>query len=367
MSDAMIVALMAGAGAAALGLGALLTALAARVAARIGFVDKPGGHKSHRAPTPYGGGSAMFVAAWALILVGVGLALALPPDWLRERFGEGARAYAGGVRDEALRVMVLFLGALILHALGLIDDRRPLGPHSKLLVIVGVSVLAATVGEVRVAEFAGEAGSLLITIAWFVVIINAMNFLDNMDGLSAGIGAICLLFFAVCGRMSGQVLVPGLGCVFLGATLGFLLFNFPPARIFMGDAGSLLLGYELAVLSTLTTYVRGAFDAPPLALAIPLIVLAVPLYDFASVMFIRISEGRNPMRGDQRHFSHRLVEHGLSRRSAVLTIYLATATTGLAATLLPGADLRVTLSVVAVVVMVLGIVAILESPPRSEA
>jgi UDP-GlcNAc:undecaprenyl-phosphate GlcNAc-1-phosphate transferase len=136
----------------------------------------------------------------------------------------------------------------------------------------------------------------------------------------------------------------------------------------MGDAGSLMIGYMLGIVSIMTTYYQsGAGGDSPYALAIPLVVLAVPLYDFASVMVIRISEGRNPMRGDQRHFSHRLVERGLSRRAAVLTIYLATATTGLAATLLPSADLRETITIGVLVAMVLWIVAILESPPRRKA
>jgi UDP-GlcNAc:undecaprenyl-phosphate/decaprenyl-phosphate GlcNAc-1-phosphate transferase len=185
-----------------------------------------------------------------------------------------------------------------------------------------------------------------------------------MDGLSSGVAAICLIFFIVCGLLAGQVLVPALGCVFLGALLGFWVFNFPPARIFMGDAGSLLIGYLLAVMAIMTTYFESGTGGPPYALAMPLVILAVPLYDFASVVLIRVAEGRNPLKGDQRHFSHRLVEHGLGKPFAVLTIYLATATTGLAATLLPGADLRRTLTVAIMVLMVLGVIAILESPPR---
>ena len=179
--------------------------------------------------------------------------------------------------------------------------------------------------------------------------------------------AIALLFFAVCGLMAGQVLVPALAAVFLGAVGGFLIFNFPPARIFMGDAGSLVLGYVIATTSVLTTYYRSAAGVPPYALAMPLVILAIPLYDFASVVVIRLLEGRNPMEGDQRHFSHRLVERGLSRRFAVLTIYLAAATTGLAATLLPGADLRRTITIGTMVLMVLAIVAILEAPLRRKA
>ncbi len=135
----------------------------------------------------------------------------------------------------------------------------------------------------------------------------------------------------------------------------------------MGDAGSLGVGYLLAVVSVMTTYYESGVGAPPYALAMPLVILAIPLYDFVTVVGIRIAEGRNPLKGDQRHFSHRLVDHGLSRRFAVMTIYLATATTGLAATLLPAANLRQTITIGVLVLMVLAIVAILESPPRREA
>jgi UDP-GlcNAc:undecaprenyl-phosphate GlcNAc-1-phosphate transferase len=255
---------------------------------------------------------------------------------------------------------------VVLHTLGLVDDRRPLRPTLKLLTIVLVGLLVATLGHVRVAEFAGRPVSVLLTVAWFVVIVNSFNFLDNMDGLAAGVAGICLAFLTVCGLMAGQVLVPALGCVFLGAVAGFLIFNFPPARIFMGDAGSLVLGYMLATVSVLTTYFKSGQGTPPYALTMPLVILAVPLYDFVSVVLIRLVEGRNPMHGDQRHFSHRLVQRGLSRRFAVLTIYLATATTGLAATLLPGADLRRTITIGVIVLMVLAIIAILEAPLRKE-
>lgn len=343
---------------------AVLTLLARRVALRIGFVDHPGGHKSHREPMPYGGGCAIFVSAWAALLTGLLLAVALPQAWIAETFGETVRAYVGGMRDRAGQLVVILVGGAVLHGLGLLDDRRPLPAGRKLLVIIAVAFFVAVVGRVRIAEFAGVGVSVALTTAWFVFIVNALNFLDNMDGLSAGVAALGLLFLAVCGLMAGQVLVPALAGVFLGAVVGFLIFNFPPARIFMGDAGSLVVGYMLATVSTLTTYYQSGRGAPPYAVAMPLVILAIPLYDFVSVVIIRLVEGRDPMRGDQRHFSHRLVERGLSRRFAVLTIYLATATTGLAATLLPGADLRQTITVGALVLMVLAIIAILEMPLR---
>ncbi len=364
MSSVLLVSLLVGAAGLVLAGSAGLTILARRVASYLNFVDQPGGHKSHSAAIPYGGGVAIFLSAWLALGVAVGVSQAVPDTWVINRLGQVAQAYLGGIRDRAWQMVVILVGGVILHVVGLLDDRRPLAAVPKLLVILAVGLLVATLGKVRVAEFAGPGVSIALTTIWFAVIVNSLNFLDNMDGLSAGVACICLFFLAVCGLMAGQVLVPGLACVFAGAVGGFLIFNFPPARIFMGDAGSLVVGYMLAVVSTLTTYYHSGHGTPAYALATPLVVLAIPLYDFASVVIIRLLEGRNPMKGDQRHFSHRLVQRGLSRRFAVLTIYLATATTGLAATLLPGAGLRQTITIGVLVLAVLSIIAILEAPLR---
>jgi len=367
MPTTTLITLLALSGGLGLILSVLLTLLAMRLARRSGFVDLPGGHKSHSEPIPYGGGVAIFLSAWmpvALLLA----ALPLVPDaWIVRALGSHVRDLLGGVHDRLPQALNILLGALAVFTLGLLDDLRPLGPWTKLAVLAGVALLVSTFGEVRVATLAGTYLSTTLSVAWLLLIINAFNFLDNMDGLSAGVACLCGTFLVICGVMAGQVLVPALICLFVGAMLGFLVFNFPPARIFMGDAGSLLCGYMLAVGSVLTTYWESGSQHPPFALAIPLCVLAIPLYDVASVLLIRVREGRSPLRGDQRHFSHRLVQRGLTRRAAVLTIYLASATTGLAATLLPRADLRVTLTVVAIVLMVLLIVAILESPLRNRA
>jgi UDP-GlcNAc:undecaprenyl-phosphate GlcNAc-1-phosphate transferase len=367
MSRSTLLILLVIAAASVFAASAAFTLAVRRIALRVGFVDQPGGHKSHQAPTPYGGGCAIFLSAWGALSLLLVLAAVVPEAWIAGRFGETIRAYIGGIRERSFQTLVILAGGLALHVVGLVDDRRPLPAAGKLLVIVVVALFVASVGSVRIAEFAGVGVSVILTVIWFVVIVNAMNFLDNMDGLSAGIACICLLFLAVCGRMAGQVLVPALSCVFLGAIAGFLVFNFPPAKIFMGDAGSLLVGYMLATASVLTTYYQSGEGAPPYAMAMPFVILAIPLYDFCSVVLIRLAEGRNPMRGDQRHFSHRLVDRGLSRRFAVLTIYLATATTGLAATLLPNADLRQTITIGVMVAMVLAIVAILEAPFRRQA
>lgn len=358
--------LLAGAGAASFVVSLGLTAAARRVAMCVGYVDRPGGHKSHRAPTPYGGGVAIFLATWSTLLIGVQAAPALV-DWASGVLGPELALYVQGIELRTTRLLLIAAGAVTLFALGLVDDARPLGPGVKFIAILLVALLTATLARVRLAEFAGSIGAIALTTLWIVIITNSLNFLDNMDGLSGGVTAIAAAFLAAAGVMAGQVFVPALAAVLCGAVCGFLVFNFPPARIFMGDAGSLVNGYLLSVIAVLTSYYDSGSGAPPYALAMPLIVLAIPLYDFTSVVVIRLFEGRNPFRGDQRHFSHRLVDRGLSRRMAVLTIYLATAATGLLATLLPGAGLRETLTVVAATLMVLLMIAILEAPLRNQA
>lgn len=344
----------------------LLTRAAIHVARRIGFVDRPGGHKSHQTPVSYGGGVAIFISVCVPMAMALTCVTFVERSWITERWGSEIAAYLSGLRERAGFAWVILGGGLAVHVLGLVDDVRPLGAIPKLLALAGVSTMVSIVGDVRLAEFAGPAASVALTVIWMVVVTNAFNFLDNMDGLSAGVACICTAALIACGLLAGQLLIPAMACVFFGAVGGFLVLNFPPARIFMGDSGSLLIGYFLSVVSVLTTYFESGSGRPPYAMAMPLVVLAVPLYDFCSVVVIRLAEGRNPMKGDQRHFSHRLVDRGLSRRGAVLTIYLATASTAAAATLMPRADLRETVTIAVVVLMVLLIVAILEAPLRSK-
>jgi UDP-GlcNAc:undecaprenyl-phosphate GlcNAc-1-phosphate transferase len=158
-----------------------------------------------------------------------------------------------------------------------------------------------------------------------------------MDGLSAGVAAVCTTAFLVTALSIGQWFVAGTLAIFLGSLLGFLVWNFAPARIFMGDSGSLVVGFVLGVLTVRTTFLPPgeSWAAGWYAVFAPVIVLAVPLYDLVVVSLIRLSRGDSPFKGDTNHFSHRLVARGMSRRTAVLCIYLVTAATSIAAILLP--------------------------------
>lgn len=255
-----------------------------------------------------------------------------------------------GIRSQTPLAWLVLGCALLLHILGLIDDRRPMGPWVKLAIMaIPPAAVVILFPETRLlmmldAHVGGPWLSMAVTVLWFLIVTNALNFMDNMDGLSAGVAAIAAMCFlaATMVQPRPQWFVGAMLALTIGACLGFLVFNFRPrrggregsggARIFMGDGGSLVLGFLLAFLTVRTTYYRGegaALAGGWYGVFMPLIVLAVPIYDFISVCLIRISQGRPPFVGDRQHLSHRLVRLGLSEGSAVGVIYGLTAVTGL--------------------------------------
>lgn len=298
-----------------------------------GFVDTPAGHKQHAQPVALGGGVALLVATCAPLLIGCGVVWLTdaPAAW----WPQVVRTHAEGIAAKAPMVLAVVAGAVVLHVVGLIDDRRALGPWVKLSVQFAVAAFIAGPIGIRAVEFLPAPVSFAVTVFWIVLITNAFNFLDNMDGLSAGVAAVAAAIFATASLGAGQVFVPIMAFVAAGALAGFLPFNFSPASIFMGDAGSLVVGYLMAVITILVTFYDRAHALSPLGVLVPLLVLAVPLYDVASVVTLRMRVGKSPLRGDHRHFSHRLVRRGMTPRGAVLTIYLATAATGLSAVVVP--------------------------------
>ena len=339
-----------------------VTAVVKRWAIRVGFVDRPGGHKQHDRVVALGGGLAIFAAITAPLLAGTIVAWVLrasPPAWLPSLF----QTHIAGIASKLPTLLGILGAAAVLHFVGFIDDRRPLGPAPKFLVQFAVAGFIAGPMGVRAAQALPAPLSIGLTVLWIVLMTNAFNFLDNMDGLSAGVAAVAAAIFAVAAMNAGQIFVPVMAWVMVGALVGFLIHNFSPASIFMGDAGSLPLGFLMGVLTILTTYYDPAKQLAPIGVAVPLLVLAVPLYDVTSVVIHRHLAGVSPLQGDRRHFSHRLVRRGMSTRNAVLTIYLATAATGLPAIVLPelnwvGAALLL-LQCACVVVMI----ALLESTP----
>ena len=207
-----------------------------------------------------------------------------------------------------------------------------------------------------------------VSVVWIVGLVNSFNMLDNMDGLSAGVAAIAAAILAAAALLTPrpdnhqpQLFVAGFLLLLVGSLLGFLGHNRPPARLFMGDAGSYLIGYLLAMATLTATFAGGGLQPSASGCLAPLCVMAVPIYDTASVVLIRLRQRRSPFVGDKSHFSHRLVKLGMTQRQAVLTIYLATATCGLGALLLHQVDGVGAILVLLLVACTLLLVAVLES------
>jgi len=343
-------------------LSAILTGIVKKRAIISGFVARPASDRYHRNVIPLGGGIAIFSTLSTVILGAIVVVkfLVVPGHfgWLAERATIDPADFLARV-DELL---VIWFSVAVLFALGLWDDKKHLGPFFKLVVQVVVAVVVAAFAEIRVEFFIqSKAIAIALSAIWIILIINAFNFLDNMDGASAGIAVIAGSILFVAAAISGQILVGGLALVFIGTLLGFLVFNFPPAKIFMGDAGSLVVGFFVALLSLRTTYYQEAQSGQWYPVLMPLIVMAVPLYDFISVSLLRISQGKSPFVGDTQHFSHRLRRRGLTDTQTALTLYLATLCTGLGAIFLYQVNLTGAILIFMQTLLVLSIVAILES------
>ncbi len=332
-----------------------------RIAVRVGFVDRPGHRKIHASPKPLGGGVGIFLGVALPMLIGL---IAVNAGWVPRGIDP---AYISGAVQQTPLAAALLGAMLILHIVGLIDDARNLGPVVKLLIQLAVTAaLVIAFKEVRALTFLGASVSVILTVLWITAITNAFNFLDNMDGLSAGVAAVCTTAFLIAAISIEQWFVAAALGLLLGALLAFLCFNFPPASIFQGDGGSLVVGFLLGVLTVRTTFLQPDedFAAGWWAVFAPVIVLALPLYDLIVVSIIRISRGKSPFVGDTNHFSHRLVARGMSRRTAVLCLYLVTAATSIAAILLPLVQSTfAAMLIVAQTLLVLGVVALLEQHP----
>jgi UDP-GlcNAc:undecaprenyl-phosphate GlcNAc-1-phosphate transferase len=340
-----------------------------RCASRWGLIDQPGDRKVHVSPTPLGGG----IGVWLGVLLPVFAAqvaaamisgMETVPAWFPPELAK----HAAGVTYRSGQLWAILGGGTLLAVMGLLDDFRNLAWKPRLLVQTLVAGAVVSAG-VRATLFVSAPWlGFVVTMLWILVLTNAFNFLDNMDGLSTGIGLIVAALFAVVmltGTSEPRWLVSGLLLVLAGSCAGFLIHNRPPASIFMGDSGSYFLGFLIACLTVTGTFYDPKLGGSRHVMLAPLCVLAIPLYDFCSVMWIRLREGRSPFHADKSHFSHRLVELGLSQRGAVLTIHLATLTTGLGALLLYRMpDKSGAAIVVAMVGCVLAIIAILESCGR---
>ncbi len=286
------------------------TPVTRQIALRWNVVDQPNHRKIHVEPMPMLGGLAILVAfLFATLAV---FALATSVFQVEEFFIE----FIGVV-----------IGCVWLAGVGLWDDRYGMRPLVKLGAQMCAGLLMIGVG-IQIQIFNLPLLDYALTLFWMVGIINAINFMDNMDGLAAGVSAIAAGTFFILAASQELILVASLSGALCGATLGFLRYNFNPASTFMGDTGSLVLGFLLAMLG-----IKLQFPAQTIQVTwiIPVLVLFVPIFDTSLVTFTRLREGRSPFLGGKDHVSHRLVRAGLSQPRAVLTLYSVAALCGVLA------------------------------------
>jgi UDP-GlcNAc:undecaprenyl-phosphate GlcNAc-1-phosphate transferase len=339
-----------------------------RYAERLGLLDRPGGRKTHAHPVPLGGGIGIWLGVVGTFLSGtIAVFVLRSSSDLQSKLSPQITQHLEGVWSRAGSLWMLLGAGTVLVVLGLWDDRRGLSPWLRL----GVQFFVATfvvvgLGYGLTAFIALPWLTTLLSIVWIVAVINSFNMLDNMDGLSGGVAtivaiALAAVMFSTPEDAKGpQWFVAALLMVVAGGVLGFLWHNRPPAKIFMGDGGSYFVGFLIAVATLLATYASYE-SVSPHAVAAPLCAMAVPLYDLTTVLWIRIREGRSPFEGDQSHFSHRLVAMGMTRPKAVYTIWLVTATCGLAAVLITRVTLESAFMVFGIVICMLLLIVILES------
>lgn len=284
----------------AIALGLYFTPILRDGARNFGIVDRPDGNlKTHEQPVAYLGGLAVYVA----FVVSLGL---MPV----------------GFNDETLALM---LGGSLVLILGLIDDLKALSPTVKFLgQLLAAFVLLKSGIKIQPAFLPPLAGDI-VTVLWIVTITNAFNIVDVMDGLCSGVGAVSMAgLFAVALLNGGQGIAEGasvalfIAC-FVGALIGFLKFNFRPAQIYLGDAGSMLIGFFCGSIAMMLQYSAG----DPLAISAPLFILGVPLFDLGLVIVLRLRQGKSPFRGSPDHFAVRLKRHGWEVATIVRTAWLA--------------------------------------------
>jgi UDP-GlcNAc:undecaprenyl-phosphate/decaprenyl-phosphate GlcNAc-1-phosphate transferase len=307
-------------GVAAFALTGLLTWPVRALAIRLGAMDAPNmARKTQAEPVPYLGGVAI---ALGISIITLGAVFV------------GAENFAGENNDQLKDLaLTVLLPALVLGAMGLFDDLRSLSPWPRLIAqtVIGTAVAFVIVENGTIGtpfgggDLAADAGNgswlnTLVTIVWIVGICNSINFFDNLDGAASGAVAIAALGVFLIAFDRGQELVSALSIVTAGATIGFLMWNKSPAKIYMGDAGALFLG---VIISVATIRLNPGITPTWQSLAIPVMLLAVPLLDTCVAVFSRLARGLSPLTGGKDHLSHRLVRAGLSRRVAAVSLWSA--------------------------------------------
>lgn len=301
--------------------------IAQKFGEKFGFMDAVNPAKIHDKPIVRCGGVGI-VSAFMVTLFLCMSCLHFPE--IRAKFPPEIRPYLENIPSILPKLAAIVGGGMMLFIVGLIDDKITMSAKVKLAFQLLATLPLLATGVYIKFFIPGDIAGMLLTVGWIVFITNAFNLLDNMNGLSSGVAIVCALNFYLVSRAGDAYFMMAMFALIIGSTLGFLRYNFPNARLFMGDSGSLFLGYMIGSLSVLVTYYK---EGVPTALPVisPLVILGVPIFDTLSVMYIRWKNKKPFMVGDQNHFSHRLVALGFSRTQAVMFIWLVTLTVGLTA------------------------------------
>lgn len=334
----------------------ILTPLAMRLGRRFGVLDVPGARKIHMEPTPLTGGWAIFLTL-TLVLWGHLLgAYLLRGSSLLDSFPRFLRSPVELAPTLIGKIAPVYFGALAIFLLGMFDDLRGMSVKSRLLFQIGVAGILVSLGLRPNLGFLPSWVGAVIGIVWIVGITNAFNFLDGLDGLSSGVALVATLALLTIMGIARQPDVVYLLAALAGTQLGFLRFNFQPAKVFLGSSGSLLLGYLLAAATLLVTYMNGPSDNWLMPLLTPVFILAIPIYDTTSVVLIRLFQKRSIAIGDQSHFHHRLLRLGFSHRQTVVFILLIAFSVGLSGVRLVQATMGQSLLII---LQIAGIMALL--------
>lgn len=260
-------------------------------------------------------------------------------------------------------VLAILAGSLIIAVMGIVDDIKALDAKPKFLIQILAALVVVIGGDMKIQVFTNpnilsasaymvipEWISIIITTVWIVFITNAVNFIDGLDGLAAGVSAIMSVSLVFIATRLGEYYVAVMGVALMGACFGFLPYNFNPAKIFMGDTGSTFLGFMLASLSILGMFKSYAI----ISFAVPLLIMGLPLFDACFAMLRRIMKGQSPMQADRGHLHHRLIDMGFSQKQSVFILYIISVILGISAIILAeGGALRAVLLLACVLVVVM--------------
>jgi len=337
----------------------LLTPLFRHLAGRMGFMDMPAdNHKGHRKATPLLGGMALF-CGWCGSLAAGAFAVyfGLVPE-----FSSTMMQHLTGFQHASLELIFIMIGALVAVALGLWDDRYAMSAAAKFSGQFAVALIAVLLGGVRIKVFGAMPPvlSIAVTVFWIMLLMNAINFFDNMDGLAVGTIAVAMGFFTVIAALNAQYFVAAFSALSCGVCCGFWFYNAAPASIFMGDSGSHFLGYLAAVVSAGISFFDRSYSLSRFPVLIPFFILALPLFDTAMVVLIRTKNGKPFWIGDHNHISHRFVRMGLSRPQAVMLVHLLALCIGLGIVPVFWGDFRTAAILVVQSLLILGIITVMQ-------